>query len=404
MGFIDWIKEKLGLFDDDEDFFYELGLNEADDAMSVSEALKKQPLIRRDLNVHNRLERERYVRSICEQMMGGSDDVDLKKSEYQKITDKLQDIDEIEALPVNDRNEIRRCARAILDLEDQEAKYKRPQLKISERQYREMESMENELPKILKTLEENERYQATVRRDMNLLEGEKAALAYQRKDDRESIANAKAYFVVALFAAGLSYLVVFALYATARMDFRMPVSVVSALLAIALTVIFLRFRDARASLEKTNRQINRAISLQNTAKVKYVNVTNLIDYEYLKYGINSSHELYYRFEKYMEEREARYHTENTAMKFELLRNELNGCLRRFRIKEPAVWVYQPILLIDDAEMTALRHDLVIQRQKLRKGIDFEIFNLENAKKDLSDLVMQYPQYSKEIMAIVDQYE
>lgn len=404
MKILDWLKEKLGLFDDDDDLLLEFSMKEGEDAMSMAEALRKKPLVRRDLNVHNRLERERFVKSICEEMKANSDDVDLKKSEYQKITDKLQDIEELEALPTNERNEIKRVARTIIDLENEESNYKRPPSKISERQYREVESLEKDLPNILKDLEEHERYQSMVRRDMNLLEGEKAALAYQRKEDRESISNAKAYFLVCVFAALLAYLVILALTLTMRMEYVLPVCIVSAILACALTVIFLRFRDAKISLEKTNRQINRAIVLQNSAKIKYVNVTNLIDYIYAKYRINSSHELYYMWEKFVEEKEARFHTENTAMKFEKLRGDLYSCLRRFRIKDPTNFIYQPLILLDDAELAAVRRDLVIQRQKLRKGIDFEVYNLENSKKDLQDLIMQYPQYSKEIMAIVDSYE
>lgn len=403
MKLFDWLKEKLGLFDDDDfEFGYEYG--EGFNSQSMEEVLKKQTSLRRGLNIHNQIERERYIRNLCEQMSLNSGDVDGQKSEYQKVTDKLQDIEEIEALPAGDRAQVRHAANAIIELEDEEAKYKRPTSKISEVQYREIAKIENELPEIMKKIEESEKYQSAVRRDMNLLEGEKAALAYQRKDDKTKINNAKSLFAVFVFAGLLSYIVILALYMTMKFNPILPIAVVSAILALALTLVFVNIRDTREDLLKTSRQINRSISLQNAAKIKYVNITNLIDYYYAKYKINSSHELYYMYEKYTEEKAARHHSENTAIRFEQLRRELFMTLSRFRIKDPSYWVYEQRVLVYDDELAALRHELVVQRQKLRKGIDFEVYNLENTKQEIKDIVMQYPQYSKEILAIVDQYE
>lgn len=401
MKVIEWLKEKLGLFDDD---YYDYEFDQDDDIHSMTEALSGQTLTRRELNVHNPIERERYVRNLCEQMSSNSGDVDGKKSEYQKVTDKLQDIEEIEALPSNDRAALRYAANCILVLEDEESKYKRPASKISEVQYREMEKLDGDISEILKKIEDSEKYQSVVRRDMNLLEGEKAALAYQRKEDRSRINNAKALFTVFVFAAALAYIVLIALNITMRVNILFPVTVVSAILAIVLTAVFVDFRNARDDFLKTSRQINRTISLQNAAKIKYVNVTNLIDYYYAKYKINSSHELYYMYEKFVEEREARHHSENAAIRFETLRRDLFNLLKTYRIKDPSYWIYEPRVLVHDLDLADLRHELVVQRQRLRKGIDYEVYNLENYKKEISDLVMQYPQYSKEILAIVEQYD
>lgn len=403
MSFFDWIKDKFGLFDED-DYEFEIPIREGDDAQSVTEALRRQSTSRRDLNIHNPIERERYIRGLCEQMASNSGDVDGKKSEYQKVTDKLQDIEEIEALPDSDREMLRYCAKNILNLEEEEAQYKRPNSKITEHQYHEMEKIEGDVEEILRKIEDSEKYQAVVRRDMNLLEGEKAALAYQRKEDKNRINNAKSLFFVFVFAAVLAYIVIIALGVTMRINMLLPISIVSAMLAVALTFIFVNFRDAREDLLRTSRQINKSITLQNAAKIKYVNVTNLIDYYYAKYKINSSHELYYLYEKYAEEKKSRHHSEDAAARFESLRLELFNLIKRYRIKDPAFWVYEPRVLVYDRELADLRHDLVVQRQRLRKGIDFEVYNLENGEKEIKDIVMQYPQYSKEIMAIVDQYE
>lgn len=404
MKLLDWFLDKLGFFDDDEEFYLDFSTLEGEDARSISEAVKGESLLRRDLNVHNEIEREQYVRHICELMSGSSDDVEYKKTDYQKVTDKLQDMEEIDALPKSDRQLLREKAKKILDFEKQEAQYKRPVSKISESKYREIEQIEKELPDIIKQLKENEDYQTLVRRDMNLLEGEKAGLAYDRKENRKKIASSKSSFVICVVIAFLSYMVIAALRNMFYFNIKMPIIFVTGVLAICFTAIFVTYRDAVDSVDKLSKQINRAISLQNTAKIKYVNITNAIDYRYGKYGINSSHELEYLYEKYLEEKEARHHTENAIIQLEQLREELNRAIKMYRIKEPAQFVYQPSLLVYDEEMASKRHELVIERQRLRKGMDFEVYNLDAYKDEISNLVKQYPQYSKDILRIVEEYE
>ena len=93
-----------------------------------------------------------------------------------------------------------------------------------------------------------------------------------------------------------------------------------------------------------------------------------------------------------------------AQKLEDARRSLYGLLQHFRLKDPSIWVYQPGALLYDEEMTELRHSLIIQRQRLRKGIDFNLFNLEDSKKEIEKLVKDYPKYAREILAIVTQYE
>jgi len=403
MGFFEWLKDKLFYEEDDDDYNLSFGTLEGEDAESISKAIEKTKL-RRDLNIHNKIEREQYVRHYCELMSGASDDVDLKRTDYQKITDRLRDIEEIEALPVSERNEIKRRAKAILDFEAEEAKYKRPVSKISDAKYREISAIESEMPDIIRRIKDNEDYQTLVKRDMNLLEGEKAGLAYDRKMSKQKAANAKAMFTISLVAGALAYVVIIMLSNIMYFEVKLPLIITTGLLAICFTAIFVSYRDAKDSTVKIQKQINRAISLQNTAKIKYVNITNAIDYSYSKYNINSSHELYYLWDKYIEEKEARNHSDNVILRMEQLRTELHGCLSRFRIADTANFVYNPQVLVYDEEMAALRHELVISRQKLRKGLDFESYNLDNYKKEIEDIVKQYPQYSKEILAIVEEYE
>lgn len=399
--FLDWMLDKLGFEDEDEEFDLGFGKIDGDEVESIQEVLTKQTVFRRDIDVHNPFEREKYVRYICDQMAVLSDDVEEKKREYQSIADRLSDIEEIEALPSNAKKDIRKAAEALCELEENESGYKRPSSKISETKFREIQYIEDELPEVMKTIEENERYQAVCKRDLNLLEGEKATLAYKRKEEKNKMANSKAIFIISAFTAVLAYGVLYALAITMRTDIKFASIVVTAIVAIVMTVVFVNYRDAFSSIDKINKQLNRAIVLQNKAKIKYVNVTNLIDYHYAKYNINSSHELYYLWEKYNEEKEARYHSEHSRERIEESRDALYSILRRYNLKDPSSLIYSPEVLVYADLLAEKRRDLVVQRQRLRKSIDFDSYNLENSKKDIEDLIAKYPQYSKEVLEIVN---
>ncbi len=75
--------------------------------------------------------------------------------------------------------------------------------------------------------------------------------------------------------------------------------------AIAITFSFTQFRNAQQGQEKAEKMLNRAILLQNKVKIKYVNITNVLDYNYSKYNIDNVYELEYMWEKYLEEKEFR---------------------------------------------------------------------------------------------------
>ncbi len=405
MGFFDKIKELLGIRPPEDDGIeFALGLSEGRESDPMDKVLMRETIRRSDLNVLDYRDRERYVRACCEQMTAASAEVETQKVEYQTVTERLTDLEEIAQLPVSDRDEVKKRAKAILQIEEDESHYRRPVSKITEVQYREMERQADEMPDVLKTMREREDYQMTVRRDMNLLEGEKGALAFQRKEELQKAKNTKGYVVVILVAAILAFALLIFMQRAMRMDVEIGYYVLTGLTAIAVTACGVSFRNAQGEATSAENQINRAIQLQNSAKIKYVNVTNLLDFSYAKYKVSNSYELSYMWDKYLEEKEARNHSEEVAQKLEDARRSLYGLLQHFRLKDPSIWVYQPGALVYDEEMTELRHSLIIQRQRLRKGIDFNLFNLEDSKKEIEKLVKDYPKYAREILAIVTQYE
>ncbi len=399
MGIVKFFKN---LFSKKEDYDFEYDFELEQD--SIDEVLQRDTLRRVDLNVHDYKEREQYIRACCEQIVDASAEVDTAKQEYQMITNQLTDIEEIDALPAPARELIISAAKKITSVEKEHAGYKRPVIKITEEQYRRIEAVEDSVEEAIVKIKKDEEFQMAVRKDLHLLEGEKASLSFARRDLKAANANAKSWAVITVFAAALAFCLLYILQYTMYIEVKAGYLVAIGLTAIALTVCFTRYKNTAYDQKKTEKQLNRAIVLQNRTKIRYVNVTNVLDYNYTKYHISNSYELEYMWEKYQEERDAREHSEKIIQKMDESSKELVRILRQYRVKDPTIWIHQAQALTNPKEMVEIRHSLIVQRQRLRKRIDFNSFHMEQAKTEVEDIVKKYPKYAREILAIVSQYE
>jgi len=55
-------------------------------------------------------------------------------------------------------------------------------------------------------------------------------------------------------------------------------------------------------------------------------------------------------------------------------------------------------------MLEIRHELIQRRQKLRKQLEYNQHIAEERKDEIKKLVEEYPEYAKEILKIVSEYD
>lgn len=151
--------------------------------------------------------------------------------------------------------------------------------------------------------------------------------------------------------------------------------------------------------------INKIILLQNKVKIRYVNNTNLLDYLQLKYGVGSAKELMELWNHYRAEKAERENLRKAERDLDQNERELLQMLKCYQIKDPAIWLHQTEAILDRKEMVEIRHNLIIRRQSLRRRMEY---NKEvvagGSQKEIKELVEKYPQYTKEIMGAVEEYE
>lgn len=361
-------------------------------------------LDRKKIDLGKEEDRERYLRNCCEQITDATKEMENLTYEYGLVTSYLKDIEEIEALPVEQRAELNEYAEKIVNLEKVQEGYSKGGRRITDVKFRQMEALEDEVQDGYKKMREAEEYRALVRQDLQRLDGERHAYHYRRAELRETLTNAKGMSQILLIAAAACIVMLVILQFGLEMNVKIGYMLTAALAAVAVTYFYIRYNDAEKELERVNAGINRLILLQNTVKIRYVNNKNLLDYLYLKFKVESASELDLLFQKYQEEVVERQKMEETEEEYSFYQKQMRHLLFQFNLKDPNIWLHQAIALIDNREMVEIRHELIERRQNIRKQIDYNTEVAKNAQGEIKDIVDKYPQYSREIANVISEYE
>lgn len=357
------------------------------------------------VDYHNKEQRDDYVRNCLERMADATKELENLTFEYDMVTSYLRDMEEIEALPPEESEQLKECAKRVALLQDSKADFMERPHRITDEQYQHIERIVDEVEEGYKKLAETEEYQDLIKQDLSRLDGEKHAYLYRKNEMMHMIADTRGMAIICVVALGLCVALLLLLQFFLDMDTKAGYLVTAAAAALAITIIYVKHLDARRELHRVETGINKIILLQNKVKIRYVNNTNLLDYLYLKYGVSSAQELADLWENYKIEKDEREKFRKAELDLDYNQQELLQMLKRYQVKDPAVWLHQTEAILDPKEMVEIRHNLIIRRQSLRRRMDY---NKEvvagGSQKEIRELVEEYPQYAKEIMATVEEYE
>lgn len=389
MGLFKKLKNKFHKKDWDD--FYEGGWEEEEAGHQV--------------DYDNKEQRNDYVRNCLERMADATKELENLTYEYDMVTSYLKDMEEIEALPEEESEQLKECARRVAALQDSKADFMERPRRISDEKYQLMERIADEVEEGYEKLTEAESYQKLIKQDLSRLDGERHAYMYRKNEVMSMIADTRGMAVICVVALGLCILLLLLLQFFLEMDTKAGYLLTAAAAAVAITIIYIKHLDARQELRRVENGINKIILLQNKVKIRYVNNTNLLDYLQLKYGVNSAKELMDLWENYRIEKEERANLRKAERDLDYNERELLQMLKCYQIKDPAIWLHQTEALLDRKEMVEIRHNLIIRRQSLRRRMDY---NREvvagGSQKEIKELVERHPEYAKEIMKSVEEYE
>lgn len=360
---------------------------------------------RDDLQIDDKQQRQEYVKGCLEQIAEASKELEALQFEYNMVTAYLRDMEEIEALPEEEKEELSVCARKIEELEKQQSGYKSRPNRMSDVKYHQLERLEEEVQEGYEKLTQAEEYQELIKRDLRKLDGEKHAYLFRKNELRRVIEDTRSMTIVCTVAVIVCILLLMALQFGLQMNTKLGYLAAAAVGAIAITAIFLKYNDSVRELKRVENGISRIIRLQNTVKIRYVNNTHLLDYLYMKYNVSSADELGKSWQQYQEEKAERRSYQQAERELDQCQKDLLHVLRRYQVQDPMIWLHQTAAILDKKEMVEIRHNLIIRRQSLRKRMDYNKEVIAGkAQAEIKDLVENYPKYAKEILNTVGEYE
>ena len=359
----------------------------------------------KEIDFDNKEVREAYVKNCLEKMAEATKELDNLTFEYNMVTSYLKDMEEIEALPEEEAEELKSTAKKVELLQNSRDDYVGRKRRMSDDRFRQIERMLDEIEEGCAKIKEAEEYRELVKKDLSRLEGEKHAYLYRKNELMHAITDTKGMAIICITALGLCFTLLLVLQFLLEMDTKMGYLLTAGVAAFAITLIYVKHMEAKRDLKRVELSINKIILLQNKVKIRYVNNKNLLDYLYLKYDVSSAEELEKAWNLYFQEKEEREKCKRAELDLDYNQQELLRILRRYQIQDPAIWLHQTEAILDHKEMVEIRHGLIIRRQSLRRRMDYnkEVV-AKNSQKDIMDLVHRYPKYAKEIIAAVEKYE
>ena len=355
------------------------------------------------LNINDPYQREKYIRSLVEQVKDASTQLDKLSYEYNVVTAVLKDMDELDALPPSEKNRIMEIAKKILHYQKEKQEYQNKKSRLTDSQFYRMEQYEDSSPRIYEDMHKAEKYREMIKDDLSRLEGEKHAFQYRKSELKHGMSDSRGMALICMLAMGL----LLGMLAIMQFGFEMEtgigyvITIVAG--AIALAVIYTRFVDQGKELKRVEKGMNRIILLQNTVKIRYVNNVNLLDYLYLKYNVKSAREWKTLCDVYDEEKRARTINEMNEEELDYQQSELLKILRNYQLSDARLWLRSPLALYDHREMVEIRHEHIVRRQKLRAQMDYNRRMAKEGEKELRAFIAEYPQYSKEAINMMDRY-
>lgn len=362
-------------------------------------------VLRRDsVDLREQGQRMRYVQSCLEQIQDAETSISQLTREYASVTSYLTDIEEIEALPPEEKKELSKIADSITDYEKEKNLYEGAKDRMSEADFRQIERMEDQAAEGIAKLTEAETYQEKIHQDMRRLSGEKHAYQYRKHELQGVIQNARGMLVMISFAFVTCMIILLLLQEMMRMDVHVGYGLACIATALSVFLIYLKYTDAVKEKKRVEKGINRLILLLNQVKIRYVNNTNLLDYLHIKYSVDSAEQLSKMWEAYQKECAEREKFQELHQELDFQRKELLRILRRYQVKDPEIWLHQTEALTNPKEMVEIRHGLILRRQKLRKQMEYNEQLAESAQTEIRALAEEFPAYRAEIMEMVSQYE
>ena len=343
---------------------------------------------------------KKYLVELCERLIDTAKELEDIRKEYDVVSSYLNDIQIIEKLPEEKRSTINETAKMISNLDTVRNQFLQADHRLSDVQFSQMQDEEDEIPSAIKRFQANEAYLDAIGRDMKLLEGEKMEWTILRNDmlHEQKILRRLSVFVFSLFVLIVVILAVFAANSYPNSVLYMFIAAFAATLYGAYAI--LRYQECARQIKQSDVNKNHAVSLENHAKFKYVNIKNAVEYACAKYHVHNSYELIYLYEQYQEAVRERERFRQTSDDLARYSQKLVELLRAENLYDSKIWIHYCNALNDKKEMVELNHDFYERRQKLRAQMESYKTEISQMRSELELHAYEFGDSAKIVAQII----
>lgn len=359
-----------------------------------------------DINARmfDKASRIQYIRMQCEQVIESSNYIEEAKKEYASVTEYLSDIQKIENLPEEPRQVISEVAEDMFSLNHERVESRNKKSRLPASKYDYYLAHEGELSAAIKKMQNDEQYFQMIKKDLNMLEAEKVALNEDIERSVMQQGNIKNLSIMVLVVIILVFALLAAMGKISPTGDNYIITVILFIMTLIVVLMFIINRNAVYALKLAEKKLNRAITIQNKVKIKYINIVNVIEFQYAKYGVQNSYEFANIYQMFLEDKKDRERYSKTTGRLGRATNQLTNLLSGIGVRDAEIWQGQLEALFNPKEMVEIRHSLNVQRQKLREQIEYNVGRVEEAKKNLTAFIKQNPQFNKEVLEVIDSYQ
>lgn len=344
--------------------------------------------------------RQRKVIESCEEIIETSKVIEEQRAERKILDRYLEDIETIENLPEKEHKELLEVASNIVKLDKAKKEYLNSERKIDEIRFAFFQEVQDDIVPVVKKMQSNEAFQRALKKDMSYLEGEKMEWTILKDQIKKEEKNLKVLLCVIFGFFVVIALALFALGSKTRYDLGLFWILLFFVVVLGTVVVLYRLQIDEKDLRQSEVNINYAVELLNKTKLKYVNITNSLDYSYEKYGVGSSIDLSYQWERYVEAvREDEKFARNNE-DYEFFSARFGRILSSLGLNDYKFWLKQVKAIVNTAEMDQVRQELNSRRQKLTDTIDYNITLVKNERVEIDKLMKQEREYLPEIQQII----
>lgn len=355
-------------------------------------------------DLKDKKQRIEYIQRLQEGIREAGQQNERVKEEYADVTSHLKDIQLMDQA-LEEEKEVLTTTAAVIDQLIRERDYlKKRRYKFNDAQRLSMEKYEATAAQDVKKLKGFEDYQIKIKNDLRQLESEKQLLKAEKRD---IISKQGTLRIVSKILAGI--LAVFGILMLAialafTVDVTVPVIATAAFAFIVLFIIVWEARANRTDMVIKERQYDRAVSLLNRVKIKYVNNTRTIDYMCMKFHVRNATELEFVYDQYQKAKREWARKRESVYILNEKKDILIAELKNIGVRDAEIWCSQVRAIIEPKEMVEVRHELNSRRQQLRKQIDYNTGIIQDFINELERIRNMREAYAQEVEDILGKSE